>query len=278
MAARSGRVSAGLGVPADPRGGLHSIASRYRLDQRYHLGYLFAERAAEIRLPNEDILFVDDDVYNWRAIDEQAVCASWIGKNEESFMLCRRLLARNDLPDSFLNSCIDMARVGRYLVVNAVLSQDDRATLLERYRFLEFIHSPPGAQFAHIRGQVDGRFWLHLGQDWRFFAPENYIARLTCVLETEPDVFQLAVNIDDATKLTGVSATEDAVRRSFDAGRYLLADEIACGPAMFETARLDLTGGTDGTEQDPIAELNRRAAAAGLRTATLDEVLCITGG
>jgi hypothetical protein len=39
---------------------------------------------------------------------------------------------------------------------------------------------------------------------------------------------------------------------------------------MFDTTRLDRAGGLD-----PIAELGQRAAAAGLRTASLDEVLCI---
>jgi len=59
-------------------------------------------------------------------------------------------------------------------------------------------------------------------------------------------------------------------------GRYLLTDVIASGPAMFETTRLDHVGGVRGTDPDPIAELRRRAAAAGLKTASLDEVLCIT--
>jgi hypothetical protein len=44
---------------------------------------------------------------------------------------------------------------------------------------------------------------------------------------------------------------------------------------MFDTERLERAGGLDSTRADPIAELERRAAAAGLRTATLDEVLCI---
>ena len=172
---------------------LHAIAYRYRTDQRYRLGYLFAERAAEIPLPEEDTLFVGADVYAWRAVDEQAVCASWIGKHMEAFTLCRRLLAGRDIPDddrkriagnrdfsapamieaalsypdvlaksliagprdsevtvslvagpdrgateqmlnSFLRSCVDVSRVGRFLVVNAGLSAEDRATLLERYR------------------------------------------------------------------------------------------------------------------------------------------------
>jgi hypothetical protein len=79
----------------------------------------------------------------------------------------------------------------------------------------------------------------------------------------------------DADTLTGACAAEDAVRRAAEAGRYVLADVVANGPAMFETARLDRTGGIDGTDPDPIAGLGRRAAAAGLRTASLDEVLCI---
>ena len=146
-------------------------------------------------------LFVGADVYNWRAVDEQAVCASWIGKHMEAFTLCRRMLARRDIPDddrkriagnrdisappmidaassypdvlaqslvagprdsevtvslvagpdrgateqtlnSFLRCCVDVPRVGRFLVVNAGLSAEDRATLLERYRFLEFMPFP----------------------------------------------------------------------------------------------------------------------------------------
>ena len=319
---------------------LHAIAYRYRTDQRYRLGHLFAERAAEIPLPEEDTLFVGADVYAWRAVDEQSVCASWTGKHMEAFMLCRHLLAGRDIPDddrkriagnrdcsapavieaalsypevlaksliagprnsevtvslvagpdrgateqmlnSFLRSCVDVPRVGRFLVVNAGLSAEDRATLLERYRFLEFRHSAPGdgpgAQLAQIRGEIEGRFWLHLGEGWQFFAPERFISRLTGVLEAEPEVFQVAINFGDAVKLTGVSAAENAVRRAADAGRYVLADVVASGPAMFETARVDRAGGIDGTDRDPIAELGRRAAAAGLRTASLDEVLCIAG-
>ena len=319
---------------------LHAIAYRYRTDERYQLGYLFAERAAKIQLPEVDTLFVGADVYAWRAVDEQAVCASWIGKHTEAFNLCRRLLARPDIPDddrrriagnrdfsapvminaaasypevlaqrlvagprdcevtvslvaghdrgateqmlnSFLRCCVDVARVGRFVVLAAGLSAEDRATLLERYGFLEFSHSAPadapGAQLAQIRRAIGGRFWLHLAEGWRFFAPESVITRLTAVLEAEPDVFQVGINFGDAVKLNGASAVEGQVRRAESAGRYVLADLAASGPAMFDTARLDRAGGIDATSLDPLKELGRRAATAGLRTATLDEVLCVAG-
>jgi hypothetical protein len=44
---------------------------------------------------------------------------------------------------------------------------------------------------------------------------------------------------------------------------------------MFDTARLDRAGGVHGIDPDPMAALGRRAAAARLQTASLDEVLCI---
>ena len=78
---------------------LYAIAHRCRVDRQYHLGHLFAERAASIPLPQDDLLFVRTDVYEWRALDEQAVCASWIGRHAETVAICQNLLARSDLPD-----------------------------------------------------------------------------------------------------------------------------------------------------------------------------------
>ncbi|HEY2501633.1 MAG TPA: hypothetical protein VGI68_09480, partial [Mycobacterium sp.] len=176
---------------------LYGIARRYRVEKRYRLGYLFAERAAEIPLPDDDMIVPYPDVYAWRAADEQAVCAYRIGKHPEAFTLWRRLLARPDVPnserqriainrdlgvaamieaassypdalvkrliagcgsaevvvsliagpdrgtteqslDSFLHCCTDVAQVGRFLMLDAGLSEQDRAMLHERYGFLEF--------------------------------------------------------------------------------------------------------------------------------------------
>ncbi len=177
--------------------------------------------------------------------------------------------------NSFLHCCTDVSRVGRFLVVDTGLSAQDRAILQEGYTFLEFADYIPG---AHLRHHIHGRYWLHLGQGWRFFAPENLIARLLAVLDAETQVFQVGINLADAVGLTGISAPEQTVRRTPDAGRYVLAETVAEGPSMFDTARLHQAGGVGGADRDPIAELARSAAAAGLRTATLDEVLCVTAG
>ena len=318
---------------------LYGIARHYRAEKRYRLGYLFAQRAAEIPLPDDDVIVPDPDLYAWRAVDQQAGCAYLVGKQVEAFTLWRRLIARPDLPDSerqriagnrdlavpimleaaspypdmlarnliagspgsdvtvtlvagpdqsaiehtlnsFLHCCTDVSRVGRFLITGAGLSTQVRAMLHERYPFLEFADRSADdagtAELAQIRDQLDGRFWLHLGEGWRFFAPENFITRLTAVLEAETHVFQVGINLGDAVTLTGTCAAEPMVRRTPKAGRYVLTDVMASGPAMFDTARLDQAGGVRGTDPDPITELARRAAAARLHTASLDEVLCIT--
>jgi len=314
---------------------LFALAQHYRVEGRYQLGYLFAQRAAQIPLPEEDTLFVQTHVYTWAAIDEQAICASWICKHAETITLCRTLLARPDIPEdqrqriavnrdvsvpamveasssypdvlvgslaagprgaevtvslvawqpdhaateqtlnSFLNCCTDVSQIGRFVVFDAGLSSQDRARLQERYRFVEFVDCGPAAQLGHIREQIGGRFWLHLGQGWRFFAPDNFVTRLTAVLEAEPQVFQVGINFADAVKTTGACAAEQSVRRAPGAGQYVLSDVVAGGPAMFDTTRLDRAGGMAGIDPDRIAELGQRAAAVGQRTATLDEVLCI---
>lgn len=297
---------------------LHAIAHRYRTEQRYRLGYFFAERAAQIRLPEQDKLFVNSEVYAWRAMDEQAVCASWLGRHEEAFTLCRRILRLDDIseddrkriaanrdlsappviaaaqqyseslahsmvagvPDSevtvtlvappdravaehtlnsFLRCCTDLSRVGRVLVIDIGLWPEDRTVLLERFPFLEFAQFPPGVQRLEIRREIAGRYWLHLGLGWQFFAPDDYIGRLTSVLEAEPSVYQVGLNFGDAEKLSSTVAPVESTRRADGTGRYVLAERASVGPAMFECARLD--------RED-----------AGRRTATLDEVLCVLGG
>ncbi len=134
---------------------------------------------------------------------------------------------------------------------------------------------PPGVRLGQIGAEIDGRFWLYLGMGWQFFAPDDIIGRLTGVLETEPDVFQVGINYGDADKLTSARPPENAVRRNIDAGRYVLSQAAAGGPAMFDCARLDRARGADLRATDTVADLGARSATAGLKTATLDEVLCV---
>jgi glycosyltransferase involved in cell wall biosynthesis len=78
---------------------LYLIAHHYRQNQQYQLGYFFAERAASIPLPVEDMLFVLTQVYDWFALETQAFCARFIGKQPESFEAYRELTKRPNIAE-----------------------------------------------------------------------------------------------------------------------------------------------------------------------------------
>ena len=66
--------------------------------ERWPLAYLFARQAARIPCPSDN-LFVEFDWYEWRALDELAVSAYWVGEYEEAKSCCQRLLGGGKLPD-----------------------------------------------------------------------------------------------------------------------------------------------------------------------------------
>jgi tetratricopeptide (TPR) repeat protein len=78
---------------------LCELARYYRLQKKYALAYLFAEQAGRIPLP-DDILFVDTSVYAWRARDEHAVAAYYLGKHVEAIVLNTELLSDGKLPST----------------------------------------------------------------------------------------------------------------------------------------------------------------------------------
>lgn len=296
---------------------LYELAFHYRCAEEYELGYMFAARGAQIPLPESDLLFVQSDIHQWGLLDEQAVCASWIGRKPEALGLERLLLKIDDLParererirsnrdqnaaelletcaiypadlarrpppqcdaevtatltvgaihtaaertlNSFLRCCTDSSRVGRVLVIDAGLTSSGREALAAKYPFLDII-AVPDADLNVVREQIGGRYWLHLWQSWRFFTDEALITRLIDVLETEPEVYQVGINLGDARRLSPDSPARSGVRTTPCGNRYLLSTTPSAGPAMFDMTRL-----------------NRVLADGSIEgiTATLDEVLCI---
>ncbi len=76
---------------------LTELARYCRLAGDYSLGYVFAKTAAEAPRP-VDALFVDDGVYAWRALDELAIAAFYIGRFDVSASSAARLLTEGRLP------------------------------------------------------------------------------------------------------------------------------------------------------------------------------------
>jgi glycosyltransferase involved in cell wall biosynthesis len=75
------------------------LARSLRLRNRPAAAYPFARAASDIPRPN-DILFVDDAVYAWRALDELGVAAYYSGRYREGIAATKRLLSGRALPES----------------------------------------------------------------------------------------------------------------------------------------------------------------------------------
>jgi hypothetical protein len=78
---------------------LCELARLCRENSDYALAYLFASAASTIPYPS-DQLFIDQSVYDWRALDEYAVAAYWVGKPQEAVIANQRLLSEGKLPES----------------------------------------------------------------------------------------------------------------------------------------------------------------------------------
>ena len=76
---------------------LVDLARYSRCGGRFALGRMVAAQAVLIERP-DDLLWVEEDVYRWRALDELAVAAFWVGRYTESLEACRRLLTEGHLP------------------------------------------------------------------------------------------------------------------------------------------------------------------------------------
>ena len=77
---------------------LYHLARQLRIHDKIKLAYIYATAAVSIPL-NKDILFVDHAVYEWKAKDELAVSAYWVGNYQLCHDLCLELLANPAIPD-----------------------------------------------------------------------------------------------------------------------------------------------------------------------------------
>lgn len=73
------------------------LAAYHRERKQYALAHLYAERAMATPKP-EDILFLDESCYLWRAKDEYSIASYYVGRYEESKIACEELLNGPDLP------------------------------------------------------------------------------------------------------------------------------------------------------------------------------------
>jgi len=77
---------------------LFEIGIGYARRENWASAWLFLSQAADIERPDDLILFVEEDVYAWRAKMEAAVAAYWIGRHDDAIALNHDLLSGRGLP------------------------------------------------------------------------------------------------------------------------------------------------------------------------------------
>jgi tetratricopeptide (TPR) repeat protein len=79
---------------------LHAISRFLRTNGRPRAAYLFAKQAAHIPYPQHDILFIDNNVYEWMVLDELASTAFYTHDYITGAYCCERLMTERRLPES----------------------------------------------------------------------------------------------------------------------------------------------------------------------------------
>lgn len=79
---------------------LYQIARIYRLSGHPRLAYMFAKQGLDVPFPHGDILFIPTDMIEWQLLDELASTAFYVGKFQEGYDACVKLLTENKFPES----------------------------------------------------------------------------------------------------------------------------------------------------------------------------------
>jgi len=72
---------------------LYQLVKYLREQGEYAQGYIYSKIGKDLPIPIKDILLVRPDVYEWRLLDEFAICAYWIGYYKESQEITLKILS-----------------------------------------------------------------------------------------------------------------------------------------------------------------------------------------
>jgi glycosyltransferase involved in cell wall biosynthesis len=78
---------------------LYELAKYCRNHEMHERGYKFAKIGSTIPFPQDQMLFISQNVYKYEIIDEMAICAYYIGKYNECINICERIIKDGHIPE-----------------------------------------------------------------------------------------------------------------------------------------------------------------------------------
>lgn len=86
-------------IRAEP---LYELSRLYRAAGQPRLAYLYARAASNLPFPAHDILFIENDVYRWKVIDEVGATAFFVHDFMGGYQACKHLLDNKLVPPNEL--------------------------------------------------------------------------------------------------------------------------------------------------------------------------------
>ena len=68
------------------------LSRMYRMNNKPAVAYLYARMGLEIPFPQQDILFIQEDVYKWGLLDEVGATAFYANQPHVGYEACKRLV------------------------------------------------------------------------------------------------------------------------------------------------------------------------------------------
>ena len=162
---------------------------------------------------------------------------------------CRRFDLFTQSVNSFLNCCLDLERIGRWICVDDGSSDADREQMQTRYAFFEFIHKSRDSKghalsMNQILAQITTPYWLHLEDDWLFFAPEPYVEQAMAIFDDDPAIGQVLFNRNYAERLSCQDIVGGSVRfTERERQRYRVHEYYEPGTESYDTHIKQLVAG-----------------------------------
>ena len=91
-------------IRAEP---LWQLSRLYRQNGNPRLAYLYAKSALDTPFPENDILFISHDLWDWSLLDEISASAFYVNKFDEGLAACNLLLKNGKLPKEHIDRIKD---------------------------------------------------------------------------------------------------------------------------------------------------------------------------
>jgi hypothetical protein len=111
---------------------------------------------------------------------------------------CKRVDLFQKTVNSFIHCCLDLDKIGRWIVVDDNSSPEDRSKMETLYPFMEFHWKSPGEK-GHaesmniILSLVTTPYIFHMEDDFKFYKKDAYISKCTRILNSDPGIGQCLV-------------------------------------------------------------------------------------